>query len=112
MGVKDISGSPRGMRGAGVGGRVKSNWYSPPPFNAKASLFASFSTLPSAGPTDGIFLASMQAPTRLAAQSLGRSVDSPSERSIMEVAKRFFASHCPRANRGSGERCFLIEGLA
>jgi len=48
----------------------------------------------------------MRAPTALARQSLGRSLDSPSDRSIIAVARPFLASHRPAASLGSGNRCF------
>ena len=43
-----------------------------------------------------------RAPTPLAAHSRGKSVERPSERSIIAEAKRFSASHRPKAKRGSG----------
>ena len=43
-----------------------------------------------------------RAPTPLASHNLAKSLDNPSDKSIIAVASRFSPSHCPNSTRGSG----------
>jgi len=51
------------------------------------------------------------APTWLAMHIRVKSDDSPSEMSIIAVASRLVANHCPNSILASGRRCLLRSGL-
>ena len=110
-----VTGTPptsAGRRDACRGLAVKSSSKSSPPSSASRSASSASKPAPASRGSKGRLAASTRAPTPLSRQTCARSDESPSLKSISDVASPFSPSSAPHSTRGSGRLCLSTSPRA